>query len=67
MLKDQAIIEKKEGNILEITVINPFAKTFIDKEENKKILEQLLSTELKENITINTTYIKKEDYLAQKM
>jgi len=67
MLKDQAIIEKKEGNILEITVITPFAKTLINNEENKKILEQLLSTELKENITINTTYIKKEDYLAQKM
>ena len=66
-LKDQAIIEKKEWNILDITVITPLAKTLIGNEETKKLLEHLLSEELWENISIRITFIKKEDYLAQKM
>ena len=66
-LKDQAIIEKKEWNILDITVITAFAKTLIENEETQKTLEHLLSEELWENISIRITFIKKEDYLAQKM
>ena len=66
-LKDQAIIEKKEGNILEITVITPLAKMLLNNEENKKVLEQLLSNELWENISLNITFVKKEEYFAKKM
>ena len=66
-LKDQAIIEEKNGNILNITVITPLAKMLLNNEENKKALEQLLSEELGENISINTTFIKKDEYFAKKM
>lgn len=66
-LKDQAIIEKKEWNVLEVTVITPLAKMLLNNEENKKLLEQLLSTELWETISINITFIKKEEYFAKKM
>jgi hypothetical protein len=44
-LKDQAIIEKKEGSVVEITVITPLAKMLLNNEENKKVIEQLLSKE----------------------
>ena len=66
-LKDQAIIEKKEGNILEITVITPLAKMLLNNEENKKVLEQLLSSEIGENVSLNITFVKKEEYFAKKM
>ena len=66
-LKDEAIIEKKEGNIIEITVITSLAKVLLNNEDNKKVLEKLLSNELGENITMNITFIKKEEYFAKKM
>ena len=66
-LKDEAIIEKKEGNIIEITVITSLAKVLLNSEDNKKVLEKLLSNELGENITMNITFIKKEEYFAKKM
>ena len=66
-LKDQAIIEKKEGNIVEITVITPLAKMLLNNEENKKVVEQLLSKEFWEVVTISTTFVKKEEYFAKKM
>lgn len=66
-LKDQAIIEKKEGNQIFITVITPIADMLIKNEENKKQIEQLLSHELGESVIIQSNYEKKEDYFARKM
>lgn len=66
-LKDQAIIEKKEGNQIFITVITPIADMLIKNEENKKQIEQLLSQELGESVIIQSNYEKKEDYFARKM
>jgi len=66
-LKDQAIIENIEWWMVDITVITPLAKMLLTNEENKKLVEQLLSKELWENISINITFIKKEEYLAKKM
>lgn len=66
-LKDQAIIEKKEGNVLEIVVITPIAKMLLSNEEHKKMIEQLLSDELWEKISIDIKSVKKEEYFAQKM
>ena len=66
-LKDQAIIEKKEGSVVEITVITPLAKMLLNNEENKKVVEQLLSKEFWEAVSITTTFVKKEEYFAKKM
>lgn len=66
-LKDQAIIEKKEGNQIFITVITSIADMLIKNEENKKQIEQFLSKELGETVIIQSTYEKKEDYFARKM
>ncbi len=66
-LKDQAIIEKKEGNQIFITVITSIADMLIKNEENKKQIEQLLSQELGEAVIIQSNYEKKEDYFARKM
>ena len=66
-LKDQAIIEKKEGSVVEITVITPLAKMLLNNEENKKVIEQLLSKEFWEAVSITTTFVKKEEYFAKKM
>jgi hypothetical protein len=35
--------------------------------DNKKVFEQLLSSELWETVTMNVSYVKKEEYFAQKM
>lgn len=66
-LKEQAIIENKEGNQIFITVITPIADMLIKNEENKKQIEQLLSQELGEAVIIQSNYEKKEDYFARKM
>lgn len=66
-LKDQAIIEKKEGNLIFVTVITPIADMLIKNEENKKQIELFLSQELGESVFIQSNYEKKEDYFARKM
>ena len=66
-LKDQAIIEKKEWNVIEITVITAIARMLLENPENKKLLEQLLSKELWENVEMCVSFIKKEEYFSRKM
>jgi hypothetical protein len=39
----------------------------LDNEENKKVVEQILSKEFWEAVSITTTFVKKEEYFAKKM
>lgn len=66
-LKDTAIIEKKEGNLIHLTVITKIAEMLINNEENRKQIESLLSQALGEPVQIQMTYESKESYFARKM
>lgn len=66
-LKDQAIIETKEGNQITVVVITKIAEMLLNNEENKKALEQFLSQELGESIEIRVSYEDKASYFARKM
>lgn len=66
-LKEQAIIEKIEGEQVVITVITKIAEMLLNNEENRKLIEQLLSEQLHKTIQISFTYESKESYFARKM
>lgn len=66
-LKEQAIIEKIEGEQVMITVITKIAEMLLNNEENRKLIEQLLSEQLHKTIQIFFTYESKESYFARKM
>lgn len=66
-LKDQAIIEKIEGNQVFLIVITKIAEMLLKNEVNRKQIEQLLSEELGKNMQITFTYESKESYFARKM
>lgn len=66
-LKEQAIIEKIEGEQVVITVITKIAEMLLNNEENRKLIEQLLSEQLQKTIQISFTYESKESYFSRKM
>lgn len=66
-LKDQAIIEKIEGNQIFLIVITKIAEMLLNNEENKKQIEWFLTEELWVPVQLVVSFEKKEDYFARKM
>ena len=66
-LKDQAIIEKIEGNQIFLIVITKIAEMLLNNEENKKQIEGFLAEELWASVQLVVSFEKKEDYFARKM
>lgn len=66
-LKDQAIIEKIEGNQISLIVITKIAEMLLNNEENKKQIEAFLAEEIWSPVQLQVIFEKKEEYFARKM
>lgn len=66
-LKDAAIIESVEANIVQITVITKIAEMLLANEENKKLIESLFGAHFAIPMQIQVRFENKESYFARKM